>query len=199
MIALGQDDARFPAFASTEHTVRDLSTMNRMLARLRRHVAECAPISQPRHDHIADDVEEHLIVLPRPQSIDAADDLVVVGFFGQARSDVDHSPILSLEADLIGEMSGADGIVAYYNAHVPGDGWGNLVLFTTDAAKERWGRGPLHDHAIGRSPIHYHSIRLHNGELPCGLPGDAVISLTSTKYLDYSMVPAWRAVRRLER
>jgi hypothetical protein len=79
----------------------------------------------------------------------------------------------------------------------PGRGWGNLVLFSHDQAKNNWGYDAGHRQAVQLSPHHYHSIRLHNGRLPHGLCTSPQIILTTTKYLDYNTTSIWRAVRPL--
>ncbi|CAN5656084.1 hypothetical protein BH20CHL7_BH20CHL7_14990 [soil metagenome] len=189
-------------FTAVELGEADLAVMERMLARLRRHVRETVgPGSARRDDRFTDasDGGVHRIVIPDSVALAATSDLAVVGFFGQARMDVDHTPIVDLEGALIADVAPGSGPLVYDNVFWPGEGWGNLVLFRDRAAKNAWGDDPRHAQAIARSPQHYHSIRLHNGVLPGGLLGDDHIRLTSTKYLDFSATPAWRAIRDLAR
>jgi hypothetical protein len=197
MIEIGPtDEIPDRAFTAVGHGERDLAVMNRMLARLRRHVAEIDVSDGPRDDRFVDDAE-HMIVLPDPSIVSSSDDLVAVGFFGQARADVDHRPIVELEERLVRRMPGTTGLVAYYNVHWPTRGWGNLVLFAGEAAKDGWGHDDLHHDAIERSARHYHSIRLHNGIVAGGLLGGRPVRLVRTKYLDFSTVPPWRCIRSL--
>lgn len=171
--------------------------MNRMLDRLRAHVGRVGSRLQngPRRDVFADDDGKHLIVLPHPGLVSASGELTAVGFFGQARADVDHTPILDLEDALVQDMPSNLGLVAYYNVRWWHNGWGNLVLFLDDEAKDGWGSDQRHREAVELSPRHYHSIRLHNGMLPGGLVGHDAIDLVRTKYLDFDR--PWRAVRHL--
>jgi hypothetical protein len=195
--------ARLPdrPFSDPDRTADDLAIMARMLTWLRRHVATTTATTGAdatrRDDRVIDpDGGQHRIVLPDPPRLLARHDLVVVGFFGQARADVDHTAIVDLEAALVASMAGPDSPLVYDNVYWPGSGWGNLVLFGDEAAKEAWGRADQrHADAIRRSPAHYHSIRLHNGVLPGGLMGDAPIRLVRTKYFDFATAPTWRAIR----
>lgn len=184
-------------FADADHGRREQAVLNRMLDRLRAHLAHLgdAPAAGPRHDCFTDDHGEHLMVLPHADLVTSPGPLTAVGFFGQARADVDHTPILDLERALIGDMPSNPGLVAYYNVRWPDTGWGNLVLFVDDEAKDRWGDDRRHLRSIDLSPDHYHSIRLHNGVLPGGLSGTEAIRLVRTRYLDFDR--PWRAVRHL--
>jgi hypothetical protein len=184
-------------FTEVKKGTADLAIMERMLARLRRHVRETVVDGRDTTFTDPDDGGVHRIVVPDRTAVEAARDLAVVGFFGQARMDVDHTPIVDLEGALIADMAPGSGPLVYHNVFWPGEGWGNLVLFRDRAAKDAWGDDPRHARAIARSPQHYHSIRLHNGVLPGGLLGDGHIRLTSTRYLDFSATPTWRAIRDL--
>jgi hypothetical protein len=188
-------------FTAVELSVGDLRVMNQMLGRLRRHVAEVVRPSGDlrRDDRLTDpDGSQLKIVMPDVHAALEPRDLVAVGFFGQARMDVDHAPIVGLEAALIADIGRESGPVVYQNLFWPGVGWGNLVLFDGWQSKDQWGReDPRHVEAIRRSPAHYHSIRLHNGVVPGGLPGVDGVRLVRTRYLDYSGERPWRAVRDL--
>ncbi len=187
-------------FSSVAHGEHDLAVMNRMLDRLRHHVDGVDHTRGPRDDRFVDR-GEHMIVLPNPHLLghpsSTTADLAAVGFFGQARVDVDHRPILDLEEELVRLMPGTPGLVAYYNVHWPTEGWGNLVLFTDDVSKGGWGHRELHHDAVERSAAHYHSIRLHNGVVTDGLSGRAPIRWVRIKYLDFATDPPWRAVRTI--
>jgi hypothetical protein len=183
-------------FTAVGHGRHDVSVMNRMLDRLRCHVGRIDLSAGPRDDRFVDH-GEHMIVLPNPSLLPSAADLVAVGFFGQARSDVDHGPIVAIEERLVRLMPRTPGLVAYYNVHRPPTEWGNLVLFTGDTAKDGWGDDELHRDAIARSSDHYHSIRLHNAVVAGGVPGGAPIRLVRTKYLDFDHEPTWRALREI--
>jgi hypothetical protein len=187
-------------FTALARTREDVALMTAMLDRLRAHVATVTGHrrrTRSRIDRVTDDDRsQHQIVLPSIARTRRPGDLFAVGFFGQARGDVDHAPIVELESALIEDMPGTPGLVAYYNTFQPGTGWGNLVLFEDEQLKAAWGGDPRHADAVVRSSRHYHSIRLHNARAVGGLTGSGGIELIRTRLLDYREVPAWRAVRR---
>lgn len=200
IVSLGPDDvvADRP-FTARESSETDREALDRMLGRLRRHLADVVvPSTAPRRtDHVVDsDGSQHAIVVADVARATSPQTLVLVGFFGQARSGVDHAPIIDLEQSLMAGMGTEPGLVVYYNVFWTGTGWGNLVLFDGWDAEGRWARGdPRHVEAVRRSPAHYHSIRLHHGLVEGGLPGDAMVRLVRTRYLDYRDGDTWRAVR----
>jgi hypothetical protein len=187
------------SFTSLDATRIDLDVLGRMLERLRRHLGEL-PESDPgsgRDDLISEpsDGGVHRIVVNDIDTARRPGDVIVVGFFGQARAAVDHQPIIDLESALIADMAAERSPLVYYNVHWPSAGWGNLVIFADQSAKDGWGRDPRHADAIARSPAHYHSIRLHVGRLPGGIIGGGAIELRLTRYFDFSGAVAWKAVR----
>ena len=185
-------------FTDPEHSTRDLAMLNRMLGLLRRHLPNL--LVQPtatdyQYVQFEDDRHtQHKIVLPHRQRIPSAHDLTAVGFFGQAR-DVDHTRINDMEAHLIGEMGHQLGLMVYYNVYIPSVGWGNLVLFDAPHTKDACGYDAVLRQAVGYSPEHYYSIRLHNGQLTGALLGDQPITLTLTKYLDFTHTEKWQGIR----
>lgn len=183
------------AFTEVARSRADAAVMTTMLGRLRAHVA--AVDESPRFDRFTDpDGSQHKIVLPGHLGIQRPGDLFGVGFFGQARTGVDHAPIIDLEAALIDDMPGTRGLVAYYNTFHAATGWGNLVLFEDEDAKSAWGGDRRHADAVARSPAHYHSIRLHHARVVGGLTGTGGLELIRTRYLDYEGEATWRAIRR---
>jgi hypothetical protein len=198
VIRLGSDEvvAGRP-FCAPDWTRKDSAVLRRMWARLRRHTRTVVADARDRSDRVTDDDSSvHTIVLPDLSRALRADDLFAVGFFGQARSGVDHSPIMELEGWLIADMSTTRGLVAYYNAYYPGAGWGNLVLFSDEVAERAWGDDSRHVEAVRRSPDHYHSIRLHHAWAMGGLLGSGPISVIRTRYIDFDDDPPWRAIRQ---
>jgi hypothetical protein len=194
-------------FAAASWTATDEAVLDRMWHRLRGHArtyavgdvarrSRAGPTRNERTDKLVDaDGSVHTIVLPDLARALRSDDLFAVGFFGQARSGVDHTPIMELEAALIADMWRMDGLVAYYNAFYPEAGWGNLVLFADAATEAAWGGDRRHVDAVRRSPDHYHSIRLHHAHAAGGVLGSGPIEITRTRYLDYGGDRPWRAVR----
>ena len=205
MIQLGpQELVSGRPFAAPVWVRNDGAVLRRMWARLRRHVATLVtdpdgrrqPLTGHRVDRITDpDASIHTIVLPDVSRAVRDGDLFGVGFFGQARHGVDHTPIMGLEAALIADMPRTAGLVAYYNAYDQGAGWGNLVLFSDETAERAWGGDPRHIEAVRRSTVHYHSIRLHHAQAAGGLLGLGPIDILRTRYIDYRDDPPWRAIR----
>jgi len=138
---------------------------------------------------------EHWLVAPDWAALAAQRPALAVGFFGQARGDVDHGAIVDLEHDILARASSFAGLLAYCNVHFASGQWGNLVLFA-DAAGPRhvWG-DTVHADAIARTPRHYHSLRLHRASLAGGLLGAGGLRLERTSYYDFASDPVWRAVR----
>lgn len=185
-------------FAAPDRTAEDGEVLRRMWTRLRIHVQGMGAADRSGHrlDRVADaDGSVHTIVLPNLRRALTSDDLFGVGFFGQARQQVDHSPIIELEAALIADMPSTPGLVAYYNAFDPSAGWGNLVLFEDQGVERAWGGDPRHADAVRRSPAHYHSIRLHHARAVGGLLGSGAIQIIRTRYIDFGDDPPWRAIR----
>lgn len=185
-------------FTAPTHGAADLRIIERMVRRLAHHartiLAESPRATADDRRVLDDDGSLHRIVLPDIPSLISAEELAAVGFFGQARTGVDHTPIGDLEQQLISTMDGTDGLVAYYNVHWPTEGWGNVVLFADVAHRRGWGGDARHEEAVRRAPQHYRSVRLHHVALPGGLDGGA-IRLTSTTFLDYADAGSWRATR----
>jgi hypothetical protein len=135
-------------------------------------------------------------VVPALRALAASRPAFGVGFFGQAREHVDHSPILDLEQDLVARASRFPGLLAYYNVRFADGQWGNLVLFAAQDDAERVRSDPTHQEALARTAAHYRSVRLHRLGFPDGAVGEAPPTLESTLLIDFSEAPAWRAIRR---
>jgi hypothetical protein len=144
---------------------------------------------------IDQDGATHWLVAPRPELVREPSPCLAVGFFGQARSNVDHTIIVSLEHAMLSHAEAIPGLLAYHNVQLANAQWGNLVLFEagTDTAPMRG--EPTHADAIGRAPAHYHSLRLHRGTLERSSSDEEEILLSTTLYLDFEESPPWRAVR----
>ena len=187
-------DARVPgrAFADPGHLASDTAVLEDVRRVMRMRVSEagrggtwCEPAG-----------DEHLLVLPSLSALRATRPAVAVGFFGQARDDVDHAPIVALEHNLLRRALAFRGLLAYHNvrlaaAHL----WGNLVVFADRDAPGELARDDEHRLSIQAASHHYHSLRLHRYDLPDGVLGAAPLCWTRTTYLDFADDPPWRAVR----
>lgn len=174
----------------------DLSTMRWMAGHLRSLIASYAGGGRPVYTHEVDENgASHRIVIPDWEALQMDEDVTAVGFFGQIRPEVNHGPIMDLENELIDQLPATPGLLTYYNLHRPKLGYGNLVLFASEDAKDGWRDNNTHGMAVDKTPDHYYSVRLHNGLILGGVTGSASLVLLRTKYYDFRTVPHWRAMR----
>jgi hypothetical protein len=136
----------------------------------------------------------HWLVVRELRELAQSGPVFGVGFFGQAR-DVDHTPILNLERDLLARAPQFPGLLAYYNVRFATGQWGNLVLFASDDDPVRVRTDPTHLEALARTAGHYESVRLHRLRFPDGAVGRTAPALESTLLIDFTETPPWRAVR----
>lgn len=142
--------------------------------------------------------ESHSLVVPELCALARSRPAFGVGFFGQAREQVDHGPIIDLEQNLLARASSFPGLLAYYNVRFATGQWGNLVLFAREGDPAHVRSDPTHLDALARTAAHYRSVRLHRLRFPDGAIGSAALALESTLLIDFSEAPPWRAVRRAE-
>jgi hypothetical protein len=136
--------------------------------------------------------ESHWLVVPAMRALVQSRSAVGVGFFGQARENVDHGPILRLEHELLDRAPLLPGLLAYYNVRFASGQWGNLVMFGREEDPGRTRSDPTHLEALARTADHYRSVRLHRLRFPEGaLRGAAAHE--STLLIDFTQTPPWRA------
>jgi hypothetical protein len=143
--------------------------------------------------------EWHWLVVPEVRALARSRLSYGVGFFGQARENVDPSAILSLEHDLLDRASAFPGLLAYYNVRFLTGQWGNLVLFASDDDPRHVRSDPTHLEALARAAEHYHSVRLHRLRFPQGVISEIPAGLESTLLIDFNETPPWRAIRLASR
>jgi hypothetical protein len=178
-------------FTHPERTREDLAALATIRAKLAARVVNASRKASWRDP----DGAEHWTVVPDRDALVTARPLVAVGFFGQARDDVDHLPIVELEHRLLERAAAFEGLLAYHNVRFASGQWGNLVLFAHDAGPLRVRDDVVHADAIARTPRHYHSLRLHRVDVPDGILGAEPLRLLRTSYYDFADDPPWRAVR----
>jgi hypothetical protein len=185
------EEAPGHSFANPAWTARDLAVLGKVRAALR----EKAVATRRRSRWTAADGAVHWLVVPDWELLVSAAPATAIGFFGQAREDVDHGPIVALEHELLAHAEAIDGLLAYHNVRFADGQWGNLVVFAAadDPAGVR--ADVRHVEAVSRTPRHYHSLRLHVGTLDTGALGELEPRIARTLYLDFSSDPPWRAVR----
>jgi hypothetical protein len=179
------------AFCDPDRTEGDLVT----LAQLRDTLARAAGSRRANVLQVVDEIGVHQLAVPDWAALERSQPAALIGFFGQARAEVDHAAIVALERDIIARASTFPGLLAYHNARLANGQWGNLVLFTSHTETAGLARDGTHLSAVARTPHHYASLRLHRGALPDGCLGTAAAVVSETLYLDFGESPAWRALR----
>src|SRR5450432_2026213 len=112
---------------------------------------------------------EHWLCVPDRVALATTRPVAAVGFFGQARTGVDHAPILDRERDIVARAARFHGLLTYYNLRLANGSYGNLVLFESPEAKGHVTSDVVHGEAVALTPRHYHSLRLHHAELADGV------------------------------
>jgi hypothetical protein len=162
----------------------DVAVMRTMLARLR----ELAPAWSEPAVHVKEPGPDGLRVwirVPDVERLLAAPELTTVGFFGDARAEVDQQPIHDLEAEVVETLEWAPGVLVYFDLELENGSYGNLILLTDDDAPAQLQTHELHRLAVELTPLHYHSARLHYGHVGSPLLGDADLVLTRTRQFEF--------------
>ncbi|CAA9532312.1 MAG: hypothetical protein AVDCRST_MAG79-1035 [uncultured Thermoleophilia bacterium] len=178
-------------FADPSRTGEDLATLRQIRAALVERV-RTEPVGGTWVDRAG---AAHLLVLPDAAALAVARPAHAVGFFGQARDEVDHAPIIRIEHDLLDRAASFPGLLAYHNVRFAEARWGNLVVFADDEAPSHVRGDALHLDAIARTGRHYRSVRLHRLVMPAGALADGPLELRRTAYHDFGEDPPWRALR----
>ena len=139
-------------------------------------------------------------MVPWTPALQGAQDVTVVGFFGDLRPGMNHSVIYDLEAEVVARLGryAAAGLVGYYDAEITPGVHGNLVLFATHEVLPEWHRDLVHASAVALAPHHYSIVRLHRGIIGGALLGRGHLIIQRTRYFDFRQHPAWRGLRRFE-
>jgi hypothetical protein len=192
---------RLPArpFTDPERTRADAEVMDRMLQRLR-HEAGSWPVGRTSVEILKYTRAgcRHWLVVPNAPALRAAQDVTVVGFFGDQRPGMDHSAIYQLEADVVARLGryAPVGMLGYYDAEIAPALHGNLVLFGTREVPPAWHSDRVHAAAVAITPRHYSVVRLHRGTICGALIGAGRLVIQRTRYFDFRQQPAWQGLRR---
>jgi len=192
-------------FTDVQHTQTDLAILRYLVAHLgltldseRLHHAPPLELYFPTAERWW-----HRLMVMQPERVVLMRPLVIVGFFGQRRSNnnEDHEELAhTLDKALMGELAAYDDLLAYSTLALPTGNYSNLVVFAREEGIRHWGRSHLHAQAVRElTPNYYQSVRIYNGVLPDGLQHADGLQLTLVKYYDYQETPQWRAVRTLGR
>jgi hypothetical protein len=172
--------------ANTEH---DAAVMRDMLGRMRafaRGWLESPPPGPGALVREADAAGNRTwIRVPDRDALLAAGELTTVGFFGQARADVDHDPIHRLEEAIVDTLELVPGVLSYFDLALAHGVYGNLILCDSPDAAVRWHEHDIHAEAVELAPRHYHSARIHNGVVHSPLLGDADLVVLRTRFYDF--------------
>ncbi len=194
---------RLPArpFTDPERTLADAEVMGRMLQRLRRE-ARSWPAGRTSVEILKYTRAgcRHWLVVPNAPALRIAQDVTVVGFFGDQRPGMDHSAIYQLEADVVARLGryAPVGLLGYYNAEIAPAQHGNLVLFGTREVPRAWHSDRVHAKAAAIAPRHYCAVRLHRGTICGELTGAGRLVIQRTRYFDFEQQPAWQGLRQFE-
>jgi len=137
-------------------------------------------------------------VVCEPTVIRGRDRVCVVGFFAERREQIDYPALDELELQLLLEFRRFPGILSYSSIELANDFWANLVIHSVPGDTEAWRGSSAHARAVDVSPGLYSAIRIHNGHLDGGVPGNRAIEIDRTKYWDYDHEPVWQAVREFD-
>jgi len=142
---------------------------------------------RPLHISLAGKQGEHVrVILNNPEALQVAQDLHIVGFFGQTRPEADRTAIDGMDITLQGEFAAYPAVLGYCTVRLIDGNFGNLVFLGDDGIREHWRQSTHHQYAAAElAPQYYASVRLHNGALPGGLKPEPQITLKRTKYYDY--------------
>ncbi len=187
-------------FTDPEHSQSDLVVMRFMARQLIDTYDDpvlCDFIPNQKAICMSDPKGRHFrIYYVRPERLFTEKDLTVVGFFGKKRENADIKPLIKADKAFEKAFVEHTGLLSLSTSRLPEGDFANLVIFTDEAAKERWNYSQLHYETVQEiSPPYYESVRLNNAVLPDGLDAPDDIELLRVKYIDYDSRPPWRAVR----
>jgi hypothetical protein len=137
-------------------------------------------------------------VVCEPELIRRREPVCVVGFFADRRDSIDYVSLDDLELSLLLEFRQFPGILSYSSMELANEFWANLVVHAVPDDTEAWRTSHAHRQAVAVSPELYDAIRIHNGRIPGGIPGNSAIELDRTKYWDYRSSPVWHAMREFD-
>jgi len=137
-------------------------------------------------------------VVCEPEQIRRDARVCIVGFFAERRDHIDYPALDQLELQLLLEFRNYPGILSYSSVELANDFWANLVVHSVPDDTESWRGSSAHSRAVEVSPELYSAIRIHNGHLDGGIPGNHAIVIDRTKYWDYDHDPVWQAVRSFD-
>lgn len=187
-------------FTHPDKSREDMLVLQYMIHRLVYFLSP--PNKLPNHfrlDISEDDGRRHRLVITDSESLLSRTSFTVVGFFGQKRSTIDHTPLNHADEDLIEEFYRYPGLLSYCTLELETgcNEYGNLVLFRDEDAKSVWHQNSQHSQMVYElAPKHYDSIRLHNALLTTPITASLPKPmLLRTKYYQFQSHDVWQAIR----
>jgi hypothetical protein len=186
-------------FTDPAHTEEDERKLQRLLDLERTRAQAWAEDASARRNLIIRDFDRngfrHLLVVPEPQALVAAESPTVVGFFGRPRADAEVPLLFELEEELVARMAEAEELLSYYDVELVKGAYGNLILFASPEGPRKWRENAVHSRAVEISPASYHEIRLHHGAIDGAFLEGGELRVMRTRYIDYRDREPWYAVR----
>lgn len=190
-------------FTNLNHSVKDLARLRMMVQQLtdtydKPEVSDFAK-RKSAVQQIGPNGNQFKIFYIRPKKLFNHKNISVVGFFGHRRPDADIQPLVSADKRFEKIFLKFDGLLSLSTTQLSSGDFANLVLFTDDESKDKWNYQPTHYETVTEiSPPYYYNVRLNNGILPNGVKSPGLLKLTRVRYLDYTVSPHWRAIRKIE-
>lgn len=155
----------------------DLLVLRYMAQRMRAHVLsldECAPLPSIEYAQERRRRTHRMVVYKRQEALRDRD-LLFVGFVSGVQEQVSLATVQELhrvDKILVEELASNPGLLTYSSLELCKGRWYNLVLLRDDSASVYFRQNSTHRYAAQQLATFYYAwIRLHNGVLPCGLPG----------------------------
>jgi len=180
----------------------DLLVLRYMAQKMRTHILSLDErVALPSITYAAERRNRtHRMVVYKRQETLRGRGLTFVGFISGVQQQVSPATIQELhrvDRILVEELASNPGLLTYSSLEVCKGRWFNLVLLRDDTAHAYFKQNSTHRYAAHQLAMYYYAwIRLHNGVLPCGLPGYVSLSgleeplcdeivVRSTKYFTF--------------
>lgn len=138
-----------------------------------------------------------------PSTMLTATSLMVVGFFGNKRTDVDvetESSAVEVGHQLCCALYQQTNIVCYVSQLLADAyNYANLVVMDSEQTMANWRENEVHQRVSASiSPKFYYNVRIYNGTISITpQPHQLSLNLIRVKYFDYTGPETWYGVREL--
>lgn len=142
----------------------------------------------------------HRLAIYRPDELLLNNELAFVGFVSGKLKPLRPSIAADLrimDKKLVAELVNTPGLLSYSSLELQEGNWCNLVLLNDPAVKLQLKHMANHQYAAYEiAPNCYDWIRLHNGNMPSGLSGNAML-LQKTRYYTYGRAGVRPTIREI--